>query len=133
MPWTIELTEDGRFSISSNAPGPQVDVAYKRQQRINDRLGGRVVAAYVAPGTDIQPALLAEIEATGFDVLVIAMKTIDQYETLVSEIDVHGLWDPVSNPDGVTVLMAMPPGFRWIATGADFRAWLPTVEELEIS
>lgn len=133
MPWTIELTEDGRFSISSNAPGPQVDEAYERQQRINDRLGGRVVAAYVAPGSDIQPALLAEIEATGFDVLVISMKTIDQYETLVSEIDAHGLWDPAPNPDGLTVLMAMPPGFRWIATGADFRAWLPTVDELEIT
>ncbi|CAI8945040.1 MULTISPECIES: hypothetical protein [Burkholderia] len=133
MPWTIELTEDGRFSISSSAPGPQVDAAYERQKRINDRLGGRMVAAYIGPGTDVQPALLTEIVAAGFEVLVIAMETTNQYEALVAEVEAHGLWDPAPNPDGITVLMVTPHGFRWIATGADFRAWLPAVDEIEVA
>jgi hypothetical protein len=133
MPWTIELTEDGRFSISSSAPGPQVDATYERQTRINDRLGGRMVAAYVGPRTEVHPGLLTEISAAGFEVLVIAMETVDQYEALVDEVEAHRLWDPAPNPDGATVLMVTPPGFRRIATGADFRAWLPAVDEIEVA
>ena len=133
MPWTIELTEDGRFSISSRAAGPQVDAAYERQKRINDRLGGRMVAAYVGPGVDVPPALLTEIAAVGFDVLVVAMETADQYDALVAEVEVHDLWDPAPNPEAAAVLMATPPGFRRIATGADFRAWLPAVDEIEVA
>ncbi len=34
MPWTIELSDDGSFSISGSSPGPQVDADYERQQRI---------------------------------------------------------------------------------------------------
>jgi hypothetical protein len=133
MPWTIELTEDGMFSISSNAAGPQADAAYERQRRINDRLGGRVVAAYIGPGTDVPPVLLAEIVAAGFEVLVVAMETADQYDALVAEVDAHGLWDPAPSPEGTAVLMVTPPGFRRIATGADFRAWLPAVDEIEVA
>lgn len=133
MPWTIELTEDGRFSISCSAPGPHVDAAYERQRRINDRLGGRMVAAYCGPGTDIQPALLSEIAAVGFEVLVIAMETSNQYEALVAEVEAHSLWDTAPSPDGVTVLMVTPLGFRRISTGADFRAWLPAVDEIQVA
>ena len=132
MPWTIEQTEDGRFSISSSAPGPQVDAAYERQKRINDRLGGRMVATYIGPGTDIQPALLNEIAEVGFEILVITMETSAQYQALVTEVEAHGLWDPAPSPEGVTVLMVTPLGFRWIATGADFRAWLPVVDEIQV-
>jgi hypothetical protein len=92
-----------------------------------------MVAAYIGPGTDVQPALLTEIVAAGFEVLVIAMETTDQYEALVAEVEAHGLWDPAPNPDGVTVLMVTPPGFRWIATSTDFRAWLPAVDEIEVA
>jgi len=133
MPWTIELSEDGRFSISSSAPGPQVDAAYERQRRINDRLGGRMVAAYSGPGIAVQPALLSEIAAVGFEVLVIAMETTNQYEALVPEVEAHSLWDIAPSPDGVTVLMVTPLGFRRIATGADFRAWLPAIDEIQVA
>ncbi|MGN5261999.1 hypothetical protein ACTG1L_15900 [Aeromonas hydrophila] len=133
MPWTIELTENGALRISSSSPGLQVDATYERQKLINDRLGGRVVAAYIAPGTDVPPKLLTEIEEVGFDVLMIEMETTNQYEELVSEVNVHGLWDPAPTPDGVTVLMVMPSGFRWIATSADFRAWLPACRELVVT
>lgn len=132
MSWTIELTEDGQFSISSSSPGPQVDAAYERQSRINKKLGGRMVTAYIGPGTDIQPVLLSEIAAAGFEVLVIAMETPAQYEALVTEVEAHNLWDTVTSPDGVTVLMVTPFGFRWIATGTDFRAWLPAVDEIHV-
>ena len=128
MPWTVELTEDGRFSISGSSPGAQTDAAYERQKRINDRLGGRMVAAYVGPGTDVPPALMTEIAAAGFDVLVVAMETAEQYDALVAEVEAHGLWDPAPNPDEAAVLMITPPGFRRIVTGADFRAWLPAVD-----
>lgn len=133
MHWTIELTEDGRFSISSNAAGPQVDAAYERQRRINDRLGGRMVAAYVGPGTVVPTALLAKIAAAGFEVLVVAMETAEQYDALLAEVDAHGLWDPSQSPDGAAVLMVTPPGFRRIATGADFQTWLPAVDEIEVA
>ncbi len=131
MPWTIELTEDNRFSISGNAAGPQVDAAYERQEQINNRLGGRVVALYLAAGAEAPADLTAAMAAAGFDPLVVAMDTADAYNGLVAEVEALGLWDPAPRPDGAPVLMVMPFGFRWIASGADFNAWLPEVEEIE--
>jgi hypothetical protein len=134
MPWTIELTEDGRFSISSNAAAPQVDAAYERQRQLNDRLGGRMVAAYAAPTIPVPLALLGEISAMGFDVLVVDFKTTEQFDALVVEVEEHGLWDAAAGDDvGDTVLMATPMGFRRIATGVDFQAWLPVVEDVEVA
>ena len=92
-----------------------------------------MVAAYCGPGTDIQPALLSEVAAVGFEVLVIAMETSNQYEALVAEVEAHSLWDTAPSPDGVTVLMVTPLGFRRISTGADFRAWLPAVDEIQVA
>lgn len=132
MPWTIELAEDGRFSLSSSAPCPQVDAAYERQKRINDRLGGRMVAAYLGPGIEAPGALLTDIAAAGFDTLVVAMEAPEAYDALLAEVAAHGLWDPAPDPVGASVLMATPLGFRWIATGVEFRAWLPAVVEIEI-
>nr|GEU29185.1 hypothetical protein [Tanacetum cinerariifolium] len=132
MPWTIELTENRAFRIPNKAPGPQMDAVYERQRRINDELGGRMVAAYRAPQTKIPSSLLSDIAAEGFEVLVIAMETTSQYEALVEEVDAHTFWDKAPSPDGVTVLMVTPLGFRRIAKGADFRAWLPAVDEIEM-
>ena len=134
MPWTIELTEDGRFSISSDAPGPQVDAAYERQKRINDRLGGRMVAAYVGPGIDVPPVLLTEISAAGFEALIIGFESSEQFVALVAEVEEHGLWDPTPDAENAdnSILMATPFGFRRISAGAEFHAWLPAVDEVEI-
>ncbi len=134
MSWTIELTEDGRFSFTSNALGSQVDAAYERQQRVNNRLGGRMVAAYGAPNRPLIPALLDEISVIGFDVLVVNFDTAIQLDALIAEIEEHGLWDPeeaIDNTDG-SMLMATPMGFRNIAAAADFQAWLPVVEDIEV-
>jgi hypothetical protein len=135
MRWTIELTDDGRFSISSNAPGPQVDATYERQKRINDRLGGRMVAAYVGPGMDAPPALLTEISAIGFEILIVGLASAEQFAALVAEVEEHGLWDPTPNAENAdnAVLMATPLGFRRISTGAEFQAWLPIVDELDVA
>ena len=135
MPWTIELADDETFSISSSAPGPQVDAAYERQARINDRLGGRMIAAYVGLGVDVPAALLAEISAIGFETLVVGFNTAEQFDALSAEIEGHGLWDPSPDAGDSTdgVLMATPFGFRRISIGAEFRAWLPMVEEIDIA
>jgi hypothetical protein len=133
MPWTIELADDGSFSIAGEAPGPQVDAAFERQQRINNRLGGRVVAAYLAPEAALSPDLLAAITAAGLEPLVVAMDTAEAYNALLAEVEAQGLWDPAPNLDGAAVLMITPFGFRWIATGAEFDDWLPPVEEIEVA
>jgi hypothetical protein len=134
MPWTIELTDAGRFSISSNAPGPQVDAAYERQKRINDRLGGRMVAAYVGPDMDAPPALLLEVSETGFEVLIVSLESAEQFAALVAEIEEQELWDQAPAPENThdALLMATPFGFRRVSNGEGFKAWLPVVDELVI-
>lgn len=132
MPHTVGFTDDGAFSISSNAPGPLADAAYERQKHINDRLGGRMVAAYVGPGMDVPPALLTHIFTIGFDVLIVDFESAEQFNALVTEVDEHGLWDAVRK-DEHGLLMATSPGFRWISTEDEFQAWLPVVDEVEIA
>lgn len=133
MLFTIELTDDNAFSLTTSSAGPQVDSAYERQQGINNRLGGRMMAVYLAPGTDVPAELMTAIGAAGFDPLVVAMDTTDAYDSLTAEVETLGLWDLAPKPEGVCVLMATPFGFRWIATGADFEAWLPEVDEIEVT
>lgn len=135
MPWTIELSDEGVFSISGSAPGPQVDAAYQRQSRINDRLGGKMVAAYLGPGLDIAPDLLTATTTAGFEPLIVALTDADQFDGLIAEIEEHGLWDTeLEAVDHVAAtLMATPFGFRWIATGEVFAAWLPAVDEINIA
>lgn len=135
MPWKIELTIDGSFSISSNALGPQVDSVYARQQRINDRLGGRMVTAYVGPGMTVPAVLLTEISATGFEVLIVSFEKTEQFTALVAEVEEHGLWDPKPNSESAdnSLLIATPFGFRRISSGAEFQAWLPAVDDVYIT
>jgi hypothetical protein len=135
MPCKIELTSDGKFSITNNVSGPQVDAAYERQKRINDRLGGRMVTAYLPPSTEVPSELLAEISAIGFEVLIIDFEGAAQFAALVAEVEEHGLWDPTTNAEIAhnALLIATPPGFRWISTGVEFEAWLPIVDEVEIT
>lgn len=135
MPWKIEFTDDGRFSISSDAAGLQVDAAYERQKRINDHLGGRMVTAFLPPGMDAPSALLTEISAAGFEVLIVGFDSAEHFATLVAEVEEHGLWDPAPNAENTdkALLMATPLGFRRISTGTEFQAWLPGVDEVEIA
>ena len=135
MPWTIELSENGAFSISSSSPGIQVDAAYERQKRINDRLGGRMATAYISPGVEVPSALLTEISAIGFEVLIVDLETVEQIAAQIGEVEEHGLWDamPSVETSDNAVLMATPLGFRRISTGIEFQAWLPIVDEIEMA
>lgn len=135
MPWNVEFTEDGGFSISSDAPGPQVDAAYERQKRINDRLGGRMVIAYVAPGMNASPVFLSDVALTGFDVLIVSFDGAEQFAALVAEVDDKGLWDlaPTKENADNALLMATPFGFRWVVSGAEFKSWLPVVDEVIVA
>ena len=135
MAWTIELSDDGTFSISSRAAGSQVDVSYERQKRINDRLGGRMVTAYIGPRMNAPSALLTEISAIGFDVLTVGFESTEQFAELIAEVEEHALWDPPPSAEisDNAVLMATPLGFRKISTGAEFQAWLPDVDGVDIA
>jgi hypothetical protein len=135
MPWKIELKANGSFSISSNAAGQQTDVAYERQKRINDRLGGRMVTAYVGPGRTIPPDLLKEISESGFEVSMVDFDNAEQFSTLVDEVDEHGLWDMKPSTKDATdaLLIATPLGFRRIFKGAEFQAGLPKVDEVLVT
>lgn len=132
MAWKIELSDDGGFSLSSDAPGPQYDAAYERQTRINDRLGGRMVAAYIEPGADLPPGLIAEISTMGFEVLIVEFESDQQFADLVAEVEKHQLWNPGPIPenDFGRVLMSTPLGFQKISNGEQFKASLPVVEEV---
>lgn len=133
MPWRVELDEIGRFSISSDSPGPVTDKSYDRQQMINSRLNGRMVAAYIIAGDEMALSLLEEVRGVGFEALVVELENQVRYSGLVSEIDEHSLWDTESNEQkegGVLMLTAF--GFRCVSTVAKFKAWLPKVDELEI-
>ncbi|VVM99761.1 hypothetical protein [Pseudomonas fluorescens] len=131
MPWTIESTNTG-LSISSSSPGTVVDAAYKRQQRINDLLGGRVISVYLSPETVVPTGLFEEAYSSGFDVLKIDFATESKLKDLLREVTESGLWDlrfeQRDNADGA--LMASPFGFRLITSGAEFKSWLPPVEAL---
>jgi hypothetical protein len=105
--------ERGAFSISSSAPGPQTSPEFERQERINNRLGGKVLALYAVEWADeIQDSCNA-IEAAGFEPQTIVMSE-DQFNELLEEIDDHGLWDPRDElGERSQLLINVPWGFRW--------------------
>ena len=47
MPYVVEMKPNGGFSISTEGIGRQTDASYVRQERINNLLCGRVLAAYL--------------------------------------------------------------------------------------
>lgn len=133
MPWEIELTDDGSFSISSDAPGLEPDKGYDRQQRINDRLGGRMVAIYIGPEMEVPAALLTEVSTAGFEALLVTFKSAEDFAVLIAEVEEYGLWDLTYGSAGGkdAILMTTAFGFRWISTAFEFCDWLPAVDEVE--
>lgn len=135
MAHTVELKDDGAFSISTNSPGSEVDDAFQRQERINNRLGGRVFAAYVSGEDASADALLKQMLVDGFDVLLVDLESGVRLDELVEEVDLHGLWrSGVSNGTvSEGVLLVTPSGFARIPDIAAFRALLPDVGPLEFA
>lgn len=132
MDWTVELHADGHFSIQIDRPGPHAAPSYHRQQAINDRLGGRVLAAYVVGGDDTAAALISQIAALGFEPVVVAFDDQGQLDALRAEVTAGGLWADAHDAGGRGTLMATPFGFSAIATVEAFQTLLPEVEPLEI-
>lgn len=133
MPWRVELDEIGRFSISSDSPGPVTDASYDRQQLINSRLDGRVVAAYIIAGDERVPALLEDIRGVGFEALIVEIESQERYGELIIEVNTKSLWDAQSKEQREGgVLLLTPFGFRCVSTIVEFKAWLPDAGELEI-
>lgn len=130
--FTIELQENGVFGLSTSSGGPIRDAAYDRQQAINNRLGGRVFAAYVATFDDATDRLLEEIRQLGFEVLVVVLATDAALAAQMQEIEAGGLWDArvAVRDDGL--LLATPYGFRRVTDLDGFRAILPPVDEVQI-
>lgn len=131
---TVELHENGSFSISTSSPAAQTDAAYDRQKRINDRLGGCVFAAYVIQSTENVLQLLEEVLQAGFDVPLIILQTGDKMFELEKEVNERGLWvDNLAEEfkrDGL--LIASPFGFYKCLSIASFESFLPKLENLEI-
>jgi hypothetical protein len=133
MPWKVECREDGGLSISSSSPGSVTDSAYDRQQLINSRLDGRVVAAYIVTGNQAEPLLFKDIRDVGFEVLVVEVEGNERYIDLIRDIDKNALWDTQSSEQRSGGLLLLTPfGFRCIRTVNEFKDWLPKVAELEI-
>lgn len=134
MRHTVELQEDGSFSISSSSPGSETDAAYDRQQLVNNRLGGRVYSAYTTHDDDDISSLLEEIKGFGFDVSLVVLGADEQLAEVEAEVETHGLWasNLVEDRTGSGLLIASPFGFIRVSSLASFRASLPKIEKLEV-
>ena len=133
MPHTIALKPDGSFSISTNGIGKQTDSNYDRQERINNMLHGRVVAAYLNVNDEGERSTLENIRSAGFDPAVISTSNEVDRAVVLNEIVTHGLWrfDHEENGFSEGLLLATPSGFTRIASREAFFATLPIVEALE--
>ncbi|WP_223619031.1 hypothetical protein [Lysobacter sp. ESA13C] len=125
MPWTVSYRPGVGLSISTSSPGAAATPDFLRQQSINSRLGGKVLAVYMANQTVATEAIWKYIEAAGFAPHDVELPKSDM-EALISEIDRLDLWDArtgsISPSD---LLLASPWGFRWIHSEADFDEVLP--------
>jgi hypothetical protein len=82
MSWTIFCDpENGSFRISSSSPAPVVTPAYQRQEDINARLGGEVLATYTTAPSHVAQAIDAHILEVGFEPNNVVMDE-DQFDSL---------------------------------------------------
>ena len=90
------------------------------------------MTAFMPTGIDTPPDLLDDISAAGFEIVTVALESVDQFTNLLAEIERHGLWDSENYAltEKNALLMVTPFGFRYIASRSDFLAWLPKVEEV---
>lgn len=135
MEYTVELGENGQFSISTNSPGAQIDPAYERQERINAYLGGRVFAAFASGTGDEGPALLNEILLLGFDVPLVAFGAEQDMTQILDDVDRQELWRADCQPTQgeENILLATPHGFARISSITEFQTLLPEVGAVEFT
>lgn len=129
MAWRVELGEDGAFGIR-NAPGPFAPTPkFTRQTRINNRLGGRVLALFVPALNHEANNLLDHMAAEGYEPTTVIIPDAQQFTDLVGEVDEHSLWDQRSEgPQPLNgVLVCSPFGFRRIVAPEQFADVLPDI------
>ncbi|TRC89687.1 hypothetical protein FJV80_07800 [Mesorhizobium sp. WSM4310] len=126
MAWTVLADpEAGTFSMSSSSPGSATTPAYLRQVEINERLGGRVLAAFPRSDHDLDEEMIKGIEAAGFEPHVVVMDAPRRTE-LLEQIDRHSMLDSRRSSavqDGL--LLASPFGFTSLGDLCDIEALLP--------
>lgn len=122
MPWTVHADPVSRsFSISGSSPGPVTTPAYLRQVEINDRLGGRVLAAF--PMGDGDETIIAGIEAKGYEPHVVVLDSQARRD-LDETIDRLSLQDD-RRPMVSGLLVASPFGFTCLAAADNLNELLP--------
>ncbi|MBL8580592.1 MAG: hypothetical protein JNK47_25640, partial [Mesorhizobium sp.] len=135
MPWTVSYDpKSGAFSMSGSSPGPVTTPEYERQENINSRLGGKVLAAYSIDTDYVSGPLDTHIQLAGFEPHNVLMNEA-QFNDLIDDIGKLDLWDK-RRPNGLPsdMLVASPWGFRWIATPTDFDQILePLLVEFDFS
>jgi hypothetical protein len=130
MACTVELKQDGTFSISSDSPGVETDAAYEKQLKINSYLGGRVFAIYAHTEGSLG-AIREMLASYGFDPIS-AVLDLNAFDELERQIEGQHLWVPATSTAEIGAdLLATPFGFvRW--TGIDsLKTTLPPFEEVE--
>ncbi|MBX9829542.1 MAG: hypothetical protein K2Y27_31700 [Xanthobacteraceae bacterium] len=135
MEYTVELGENGQFSISTKSPGAQTNPAYERQERINAYLGGRVFAAFASGAGDEATSLLEEIQLLGFDVPLVVLGDEQKLTQILDEVDQYELSRAGSQSiyGENSLLLATPSGFARISSVTEFQALLPEAGAVEFT
>ena len=135
MPYVVEMKPNGGFSISTEGIGRQTDASYVRQERINNLLCGRVLAAYLNVNKPGERAAFDGIRQAGFEPTLVEIATDTQLSEVIDETTRHGLWhQELGASDGADgLLIVSPSGVMRVLNASDFLSKLPTVDALEFS
>jgi hypothetical protein len=123
MRWHVEFDpKAGSFSISGSSPGPQKTPEYERQEKINNRLGGKVLALYTSEWSAEARGLCDYALRRGFEPQSIILSEAE-FGALIREVGDQSLWDArEERRSQSTLLAASALGFRWLSSPADFEA-----------
>lgn len=133
MPWTISFEPESQsFSISGSSPAPVLTPDFQRQEHINARLGGKVLALYTVETGELWRLVDAHISEAGFEPHNVFMPE-DQFAQLIDDVETLGLWDgPHTHTTARSILLASPWGFRWLGEPAHFDDFLrPPIMRVE--
>lgn len=113
MPWTVGYnSETGAFSISGSSPGSVTSPEYMVQEKINEYLGGHVMAVFRAEGCDDLPNV--DFFEHGFEPSEIDLSQ-DQFAELLNDVEARCLWDQrEADTKNEGLLTLSPWGFRYI-------------------
>lgn len=124
MPWTVHADPVKRtFSIRGSSPGPVTTPDYLRQVEITNRLGGRVLAAFIEDDNQQSEDIIDGIEAQGYEPHVVQLDHAARLD-LLDQITRHSMQDK-RRPMGSGLLLASPYGFTRLGSAAELNDILP--------